>query len=246
MEQVDLASQRGVEDVLFGLLEGGAGEDASLGAADALAADGLQAAGRRHLVGDEHDVALVDVEALLLEDAGGLVDDGVSGGLDAEGLIGLVDVVGGGARGVDALDAEDGAEVAALGVDDVFIVLSAHEGAGDALEPADALLLDFELELLQVAELVSLDAVGLGILFGLDELLEGLAGIVVVDVDDELLFLEVDAHGDEVLEEGLLELVGYLGGLPAGLVVFVVEVDGHDGVLGASLGVDDLDEAGEA
>src|SRR4030042_2091503 len=62
---IDLALYGRVHQVLYGELEGGPGQDAALLAADAVAAYLLDLPGLGHYVGDQHDVAYVNVQALL-------------------------------------------------------------------------------------------------------------------------------------------------------------------------------------
>src|SRR5437867_6242499 len=121
VQVVHLARDRRTEQVMGRDLERGAGEDGGLAAGDAVAADRLHVAIVRHHVGDQHDVADVDREALLLERVVRLVHDGVARGLDPEDLVDLLNRVRAGPRGVDVREFEDLREVRSLRVDDVSI-----------------------------------------------------------------------------------------------------------------------------
>src|SRR2546425_1225424 len=119
--ELRLLRLRRAKQVMGRDLERGAGEDGRLAAGDAVAADRLHVAVVRHHVGDQHDVADVDREALLLERVVRLVHDCVARGLDPEDLVDLLNRVRAGPRGVDVREFEDLREVRSLRVDDVSI-----------------------------------------------------------------------------------------------------------------------------
>src|SRR5271157_69480 len=117
--------------------EGGPRQDAGLGARYAVPSDLLYVALRGHQVAYEEDVADVDLEPLLVQRAHDLPHQGGPGGLDAQHLGDLVDVVGVDPRGVDPLHGDDLAEVRAGGLDEPFLPLLHHGHPGDPWNPLE-------------------------------------------------------------------------------------------------------------
>ena len=110
---------------------------ARLDAVDAVARDGEDVAAVRHHVAQDGQVAVVDVRAVELDDGAQLAEQRVAHRLDAEHADDLDDVVGGGARVVDApVGAHDRLQVDALRVEEPLVVAHRRAGVGvDALEP---------------------------------------------------------------------------------------------------------------
>jgi len=111
---LDLAVDAGAKKLLDSLLEAGLAERAFADPVEAVATDGLDLAVARHEVGERDEVALVDVDAVDVQDHLDLLNDGLPGRLDAQVLLHLNAVVGEGARVVDELVRQDFLQVGAV------------------------------------------------------------------------------------------------------------------------------------